>query len=134
MNYHFINKLFLVGILYTCLFTSAFATSLIHRAAEDILYGTDDFSSRTIIRIVNRIENGDKKIHLPPRGYEESKNIIEEARKSLSQIIEKLSPNCKYLEPRVQKLIEFDPYSAHVDLSIFSYLLQEVDAEMGPID
>lgn len=129
MNCKFLTKLFLVGILYTCLSSSAFATSPVHRAAEDILYGTDDLSSRAIIRIINRI--GDQETRLPPknykasndRNYEKSDKIISDSRKSLSQKIEKLKPDYENLKCRVQKLFEFDPHSAYIDLSIFSYLL-----------
>ncbi|KAB2832079.1 MAG: hypothetical protein F9K49_08720 [Caedimonadaceae bacterium] len=138
MNYYFLAKFFLVGILYTCLSSSVFATTPVHGAAEDILYGTDDLTHQAIIRIINCVE--DKETRLPrknfkasnDRNYEKSNKIITKSRKSLSQKIEKLSPNFENLKLRVKTLIEFDP--SLVNLSIFSYLLQEVDAEIGPID
>lgn len=133
MNYHFMSKLFFLRTSSICLSLSAFATTSAHRAAEDILYGTGDLSSQAITRVINRIESQNRRAHLPLRKYEESNAIINESRNFLKQKIESINiPDLQYLKPRVKRLIKFG-YS-NADLSIFSYLLQEVDAEMGPID
>ena len=107
--------------------------SSIRPAAEEILYGMEEVSSRTIQKAVSMIDEPETNPQLKrvqPRNDKEAEEEIKLYKKSIQGKINSINtPDLSYLKDRLGRLLSLD--FSYLNSISLSYLLEQIDGEIG---